>query len=122
MAGHWRSSDGNDEELWMPAAGGFMLGLHRTLRASGKAFFEYLRIEEDGETLTYWAAPNGVPPTAFKACKAATQDITFRNPQHDFPQGIRYRIEHGELVASITGPSDGKSKTFEWRWKKVQSL
>ncbi len=122
MAGHWRSSDQKEEELWLPMAGSIMLGLHRTLRPSGKAFFEYLRIEEDGDTLTYWASPNGESPVPFTAREAASHDITFSNPQHDFPQDIRYRLDGSELVASIVGPSNGKSKIIEWRWKQVQSL
>lgn len=118
LAGHWKNEDGTEEEFWLPPAGAMMLGLHRKINKAGPAFFEFLRIEETESGLTYWASPNGATPTPFKTRKPGHSEVDFQNPQHDFPQGIRYELQGETLVASIYGPSQGRIKTVEWRWKK----
>ena len=56
MAGYWvRDAEGGRrvEELWLPLAGGVMLGLHRDVRADGRAWFEFLRLAADEGGLAY---------------------------------------------------------------------
>lgn len=117
MAGRWRSEGehGLTEELWMPPAGGLMLGLHRDLFPSGKVFFEYLRIESSAGGPLYQASPAGRPPTPFRAVELSERHVVFENPDHDFPQRIIYRLDSdGALLAAVEG--EGRRK--EWRWER----
>jgi len=67
MVGAWAGVEGGVkmEEVWTPPRGGVMLGLHRDLFPSGKVFFEFLRISETAEGISYWASPAGREATPF---------------------------------------------------------
>lgn len=115
LAGSWRSEAGNavTEELWMPPRGGLMPGLNRSVRGSGRAEFEFLRLEATSEGVTYWASPGGAKPTPFRLVEAKEGYALFTNPGHDFPKRIEYRLEEDQLVASIAGDTPGPSWTFQ---------
>lgn len=114
LVGHWKqeSKAGLVEELWMPARGGMMLGLNRTSREKGKAQFEYLRIEQQGDAVVYLASPGGAKPTPFRLMVLEEHQAIFENPEHDFPKVIEYRLEDGKLEVSIAGDEPGPSWSF----------
>jgi hypothetical protein len=118
LAGYWTGDDAGTrmEEVWLPRRGEMMLGMHVDLFASGRSFFEYLRIEQRGDTLVLLASPRGRPPTAFIANSVTDSSVMFENPDHDFPQEINYRMEGGKLHAGIAGIQDGTRQTAEWVW------
>ena len=119
MAGTWcmePEGGGRQEEIWTEPAGGLLLGLHRDVDASGQGSFEYLRVEEDAEGLTYWASPSGAPPTPFRLTGMAGQLAVFENPEHDFPRKIVYwRAEH-VLKARIEGTEGKDTRAREFYW------
>jgi hypothetical protein len=103
----WEGTAGGTttEERWTPPASGGMIGVSRTLRgASTLAAYEQLCISERNGTLVYFAMPNGrVPATAFVATEVVDGSVTFSNPQHDYPQAIRYtRTPSGDLETVIS--------------------
>ena len=123
MAGAWASQSdrGVSEEWWTEPAGGLMLGLHRDVSPSGKAFFEYLRIEKAGEAIFYYASPAGREATAFRLTECRQGFAVFENPEHDFPRKITYRLDPGqELCATVEGISKGKPRQSTWCWKAVK--
>jgi len=65
LSGSWieRKGQATTEEHWMAPSGGLMLGVNRTIAASGKASFEFLRIAQTPEGLSYFASPQGKPAT-----------------------------------------------------------
>jgi len=117
LAGHWRSAaDGRVvEELWMPPAGGTMLGLNRSVSAAG-ARFEFLRIVEEDGTLAYLASPQGAAPTRFALDALGEDWVRFANPAHDFPTQIGYRHEGGTVLHACVG--DGTRESC-WRWERA---
>ncbi len=120
MSGHWCSLDASSQgdEYWLPAAGGLMIGLSRTVTAGSKTQFEFLRIELIDGVPTYLAQPQGRTATAFKRNDSGDDWIRFENPAHDFPQRIEYRREGKALHAKIAGRGkDGEefSIPFEYR-------
>lgn len=126
MAGHWASRDEDSvlsEELWMPPAGGVMLGLHRdSLDDPPRAFFEYLRIEQRGDTLVYVAQPGGGEATEFALVEAGEQRVVFANPDHGFPNRLTYWLDgDGALHAEAAGEINGQPRELSWRWVKLQS-
>ena len=103
LAGHWRGEQGGMrmEEWWTEPAGGLMLGLHRDVRGSGGAFFEFLRIEEGDAGTFYLASPGGKPPVQFRLVESGDRRVVFENAEHDFPQRILYWIDGEQLRARI---------------------
>lgn len=121
MAGSWSAPSGGAEveEVWLAPKGGLMLGLGRTVR-DGKAIeFEFLRIEQQGETLVYLASPGGKPATPFPLAAIDATSAAFESAL-EFPRRISYRKNpDGTLTARIEGTRGGKPAAREWIWKPV---
>ena len=120
LAGHW-CSNGQDrqvDEVWLPEAGGALLGMSRTLRGARVESFEYMRIVSEAGVAQFHVQPNGVPPTVFAQAARGDGWIRFENSAHDFPNRIEYRREGDAMHAYIAGPGrDGKEMKipFEYR-------
>ena len=122
MAGYWTDVTRGvaSEELWLPPAGGVMLGLHRDVGPDGPASFEYLRIEtgDDGRPV-YLASLLGRPPVPFPLKQAVRGRVEFVNPEHDFPRRITYRLEGPDrLCARADDGNDEGEGAREWCWKR----
>jgi hypothetical protein len=120
LAGHWCSSDqaSRVDEVWLPEAGGALLGMSRTVRGGKVESFEFMRIVIDGDAATFHVQPNGVPPTVFTQAARGDGWIRFENSAHDFPNRIEYRRDGDALHAYIAGPGrDGEEMKipFEYR-------
>ena len=120
LAGHW-VVDGETrvDEVWLAPRDGLMLGMSRT-SGGGKPFFEFVRIEARADGVWYLAQPGGRdPPTAFRLVASDAREILFENPEHDFPQRVRYRRDGEDaIVATIEGLSKGKPRTETWRYRR----
>jgi hypothetical protein len=121
LAGSWRGDTGRSrqEEHWTSPAGGLMLGLHRDLGPSGRASFEYLRIEQRADGLVYLASPGGREPTPFRLVEISSARAVFENPDHDFPKRIVYSREGEVLTARAEG--DG-GNGMQWRWNRASLM
>ncbi len=96
-----------------------MIGLHVDFFASGRFFFEYLRIEQKGTSLIYIASPRGQTATSFIATSVRDSVVVFENSQHDYPQKIEYRLDRsGRLHARISGETEGGEESTEWIWSR----
>lgn len=119
MAGAWVGTQGQTEteELWTAPKAGIMLGVHRDVMASGRAAFEYLRIERDADGIVYQASPQGREATPFRLVEIGRDRAVFANPQHDFPQRIAYWLEDGRLRVRVEGEAAGQRRALEWSWE-----
>jgi hypothetical protein len=122
LAGHWSVELGPTrvEEVWLAPAGGFLLGMNRTVPKSGSGQFEYLRIEQREDGIVYVASPGGRTPTDFPLADFGKDFVLFANPEHDFPKEIRYELTKDGLRARVSGDADGKEQAEEWTWKRVE--
>ncbi len=121
LAGHWCSDDDGRqaEEVWLPGAGGTLLGMSRTVRGTEMESFEYMRIVSDTEATRFHVQPNGVPPTVFAQAARGDGWIRFENPAHDFPNRIEYRREGDRMHAYIAGPGrDGKELKIAFDYRR----
>ena len=103
LSGCWRAETGDGEvvEQWSPVLGDTMLGHSATLRPGKKTAFEFLRIQA-ADAVVLYAQPGGRSPAVpFTLVSTADGDAVFENPDHDFPQRIRYRRDDDVLRASI---------------------
>ena len=113
LAGCWRSDDPFKDrhisEQWMMPLGGTMLGMGRTVSGGRTVDYEFLRIEEGAEGIMFYAQPNAnKDETAFKLVRLTTREVTFENPDHDFPQRVIYRLKGTHLTGRIEGNDNGK--------------
>jgi hypothetical protein len=121
LAGAWGSTvKGTEtEEHWIAPKGDMMLGVNRTVSATGRSFYEFLRIAKTPTGISYFASPAGRPATEFPMNELGDKKVVFENPKHDFPQRISYWIDKdGFLNARIEGKVKDQSRSQEWRWEK----
>jgi hypothetical protein len=113
MAGDWCQQQGAAlvEEHWLPARGGLLLGMGRTVADGKVRSFEFLRIDLRADKPVFIAQPDGVPPTEFKLTASGPGWARFENPQHDFPKRVEYRRTSQGLHAEIAGPADTGKET-----------
>jgi hypothetical protein len=120
LAGHWAADD--SEELWLPSAGGLLLGLNRSVTSpEAPADFEYLRIESTADGVFYVASPGGKSPTRFKLVQRGANEAVFENPQHDFPSRIAYKRAGDKVTVRIDGRLAGSLRTRTWTWGRRPS-
>ena len=122
MSGTWvaKSEGATVTESWVGPANGMMVAANLSAWTSGGKFYEFLRIGETAEGLSYYASPGGRAPVEFKMKEAGDKRIVFENPQHDFPQRILYWREGDQLVARVEGTAGGKEKREEWRFDRAR--
>jgi len=116
LAGCWEQRTGNRQslEMWMPPAGGLMLGASRTIVGGVVREYEQVMIKVEGGKLVYTATPSGggQHTASFTSTHVTDSSFTVENPQHDFPQRIIYRRRGADsLVARIEGPGRGGAGT-----------
>lgn len=123
LHGCWRSNKDGTEitEQWMKPAGGTMLGMSRTVSNAKTVEFEFIQIRQnENGKIHFIAKPSGQKEASFKMISAGKHEVTFENPEHNFPQRIIYRLEKdGSLAARIEGTINGKKKAIDFRMKKV---
>jgi hypothetical protein len=116
MSGSWETADGLTEEAWIAPRGGMMLGLGRTTRDGIVREYEFLRLQAGADGVpVYWGSPNGVTPVGFRLSQSGPSSATFDNPDHDYPQRIRYRREGDALVATISAIDDSHAMSWTYR-------
>ena len=123
LAGCWAPEQGDAGSLehWLPAAGGTMLGVSRTVKKGQTVEFEFmqLRVNADGK-LVFIALPSGQKETTFVASSVGKDSVTFENPQHDFPQKVIYRRESpNRLIGRIEGTRSGTLRGIDFPMRRV---
>jgi Domain of unknown function (DUF6265) len=121
IAGCWDLTRDNRHivEQWMPPEGNTMLGMSRTVVDGKTTEWEFLMIRGGPKGLEYVAKPSGQPEAVFTATAAASSEVVFESPAHDFPKKIMYARSGESLVAAIEGPMNGKTRRIEFPYKKV---
>jgi Domain of unknown function (DUF6265) len=123
MSGTWTQNKGDDsvQESWLGPRGKLMIGSNLTQSAKRGSSFEFLRIAENPEGLSYYASPSGKTPAEFKLKEMSEKKVIFENLTHDFPHRIIYWLEaDGALKARIEGTINGKERGMEWRFEKAK--
>ena len=121
LVGHWCSEeDGRRiDEVWLPQAGGMLLGMSRTVNGGKIESFEFMRIATGAAQTALHVQPNGAPPTVFAMTEHGEGWIRFGNAAHDFPNRIEYRREGEKLPAWIAGPGrDGKELKIPFDYRR----
>jgi hypothetical protein len=103
------------EEHWMSPSGGSLMGMSRTVVDGETTQYEFLQIRDLSEGLTYIAKPSNQREARFVAKSTSADEVVFENPNHDFPQRIRYRLVGGTaLHARVEGTMNGKTRGIDF--------
>lgn len=119
MSGHWRAENEGrvSEEVWSAQEGGSLLGYVRYIRDGETTAFEFLRIAtRDGAV--YYAQPGGQPATAFALAESGVDMAVFENPDHDFPQRLRYERFGDALTITISNLDESRMQV--WTYERVE--
>lgn len=120
LSGRWESVSPNGrwtEENWSAPRGGIMLGHSRSGAGETLREFEFLRLQAGADGVpAYLAQPGGRPATAFRLTAREGTSVTFDNPQHDFPQRIRY-VRTGNVMVATISRLDG-SNAMSWTFRR----
>ena len=122
LAGCWELKRGSRTgfEMWMPPAGGIMMGASRTVANERVVEWERLQLSEKDGHLVYTSLPSGQTEASFTSTVTTDSSFTVENLQHDFPQRIIYR-RHGadSLIARIEGPGGNGTRGVDFPMQRV---
>lgn len=95
-----------------------MIGAARMGDGDRHGVWEHTRILRmpDG-SLSFYAQPRGAPATEFRLHDRVSQMVEFANPDHDYPQRVRYWRDGRALKAHISR-MDG-SDAAEWDYAPI---
>ena len=111
MSGCWENADGDYREIWSAPDHGYLFGYALSLQGEDVIFFEQSRIDP-GARYTFNAYPAGKGPSPFPEIERGKTYIVFANPEHDYPQRIRYAREGDRMSAEISLLDGSKGQGF----------
>lgn len=113
LEGCWSTPDKSAQEVWVVDSERSLSGFAVTLANNTVRFYEVLKIQQDDDgSWTYTAHPSGQVSTSFRAAEVGTSSALFVNPDHDYPQEIRYRREGSRLLATISSLGGDDPRSF----------
>lgn len=114
LVGCWTTADNSAREVWVADSDQSLIGFSVAIRDDKVAFYEIMSIKhsEDGSWI-YTAHPSGQASASFLAVQFGENSVVFSNPDHDYPQEIRYRREDSQLYASVSLLAGVKPSSFD---------
>jgi hypothetical protein len=122
LAGCWELSGRGRVtiEMWMPPAGGMMLGGSRTVSGDSVREYEQVTLRLHEGRLVYTARPSGQSEATFTSTEWTDSSFTVANPEHDFPQRILYRRHRSDsLIAQIEGTTPAGQRRVNYPMRRV---
>ncbi len=114
LEGCWSTPDKRSQEVWVIDSEQSLAGFAVSLSNNAVGFYEVLTIKQnESGSWVYVAHPSGQASTAFVATEIGESSVLFVNPDHDYPQEIRYRREGKQLLASISLLGGNNSRSFD---------
>ena len=125
MAGCWENRDPTKglliSEQWMSPAGTSILGMGRTVKNGKTVGFEFMRIEQTPDGISFIARPHeNKEETAFRLKSSTQNEVVFENLEHDFPQRVIYKLLGTKLVGRIEGNQNGKFLGIDFPMNKIK--
>jgi len=103
LAGCWVTADKSSQEVWVIDGDQSLVGFGVALGEGTVVFYEVLSIKQNDDGLwIYTAHPSGQASASFIAIETSENSVVFANPDHDYPQEIRYRREGNQLFATVS--------------------
>ncbi|MDP3558502.1 MAG: DUF6265 family protein [Bacteroidota bacterium] len=125
LIGSWQnsSSNGIGTEIWKKENDSVFSGTSFLLFKKDTAFLETFSLIQKGNEVSFVPIvknQNNGKPVQFILSESKKNKLIFENPKHDFPQKITYSlITNDSMLAEISGLQDGKEKTIQFPFKRV---
>ena len=114
LIGCWVTPDGSAQEVWVADSDGGLSGFSVSIADNKVSFYETLTIRPgDDGPLVYTAHPSGQSTTSFTATEVSETSALFVNPDHDYPQRIRYTRVADRLQATISLLDGSRPVSFD---------
>lgn len=126
LLGTWENTNsrGITYETWKKHSDNEFQGRSYKINANDTLVLETISIVEKDNELYYIPTvkdQNSGEPVTFSLIYLSDTEMSFENPEHDFPQAIRYtKINKDSLVAEISGIRDSTSRGIRFPMKKVR--
>ncbi|PWA07460.1 DUF6265 family protein [Flavobacterium psychrotolerans] len=124
LIGTWenKSEQGTLIEIWKKTNDSIYNGQCYFIKSKDTLHFETIQLKQTGGRLNYITTVKGQnndKAVAFKLTNETKKQITFENPNHDYPKKIIYNlITKDSLVAVISGIQQGKLSSEQFSMKK----
>jgi hypothetical protein len=123
LRGCWRTSGGQSviTEVWAAPPMPALVGYSYTTRDGQVRGWEQTRIEMIDGAPTFVAMPGGGAAVRFRLADGILLDdspehvAVFENPEHDYPQRLRYVRQGNALTATISRSDGGNPIVFSYR-------
>ncbi len=114
LVGCWATTDNSAQEVWVIDSEQSLIGFGVAIKDDKVGSYEVLSIKqsEDG-SWTYTAHPSGQASASFLAIRISENRVVFANPDHDYPQEIRYRRDGHRLYATVSLLAGVNPNTFD---------
>lgn len=126
LIGTWvnQTNKANIYESWTKKNAREMSATNYILKEGDTVVLETVKLIQENDSLFYVPTVNNqndAKPIRFSMTTISENEMIFENPDHDFPQIIRYkRIHRDSLVASIKGKRNGKEESMDFPMKRVK--
>ena len=114
MSGCWENLDGDYREVWSAPDHGYLFGYALSLKGNAVSYFEQSRIAP-GKHYVFNVYPAGKGPVLFREAERDKTSVVFTNPDHDYPQRIRYARDGKRMTAEISLMDGSKGTGFAFR-------
>ncbi len=103
LAGCWVSDDKSTQEVWVIDGEQSLAGFSVSVSDHRVGFYELMNIRQDENgSWLFTAYPSGQASASFEAVQLGENSVLFTNPDHDYPQEIRYERKGDRLSASVS--------------------
>lgn len=127
LTGNWGAStpEGNLTENWVKVNDSVYHGeSYFVTPKNDTVFAETVVLDDAAGKMAYTVSvpgQNDEKPVRFDLTKITDTEMTFENPQHDYPSKIVYtQVQADSLVAVIYGKQNGKDKSETFAMKKIK--
>lgn len=123
MLGRWEnnSDQGNLSEVWKQVDDSTFTGRSYFVIQGDTVFAETIRLIERKGKISYCVSvkdQNNGEEVPFELTALDGKNLTFENPEHDYPSKITYTGKGNSMVAEISGMVEGKPKSEQFSLKK----
>lgn len=109
MLGTWQSKpEGNTQEIWQRLDEHTYtgMGISRDKNGNDRVSESLRLLEMRGQVFYLAKVAHNRLPVPFLATHCSGQDVRFENPDHDFPNSLRYSLVNNTLVVEVKGNHD----------------
>lgn len=122
IEGEWlgESEDLVMQEHWEKKSDRLYRGHAYVLDGTDTIHQEFVHLQEVDDTIYYSVFfPGKLDSTNFMMTKYENNEMTFENPDNDYPQKIVYRLAGDSLHARIEGDAGGKVQHADFSYKRI---